>query len=450
MRFAHLADTHLGYRQYNLIEREEDFYETFHKTVDKIIESEVDFVIHSGDLFESNKPSTRTLFEFQKGFFKLKEAGIPIYAIAGNHDSVMSQGSLPPQVLFKDLGLKLISPNQKCYLHGGVLICGLPFSPKTKMKFYREELKKLEKEADRHLKSILVMHQGIDKYFNQSYELELEHIPRNFDYYALGHLHNYIVDDFGKGKLVYPGSGDVWRTNELEDARKNGKGFCIVNLSQDPPEIERVKIDVSREYFREYIDYDKLDEKLEVIKNRIINLEKKPVLELIVENGDFNSSDVYDIINDALGEHVLTIRPTLRPDTIDGPLIPDDIEGTLDPRGLLYHELDERHNSKEINNLAVDLLDNLSKGNEEESKHISDKFYEDFYGLKINSSDDIEIAESENSGDSDGNMNSNNRDSNGNSDSNNRESSKNTDLKSMDNPADDEKGKSKIVSLDNF
>lgn len=439
MRFAHLADTHLGYRQYGLIEREEDFYETFHKTVDKIIESDVDFVIHSGDLFESNKPSTRTLFEFQKGFLKLKEAGIPVYAIAGNHDSVMRAGSLPPQVLFKELGLKLISPSQPCYLHGGVLICGLPYSPKTQMNYYLEKLRMLEKEADNHLKSILVLHQGIDKYFNQSYELELEHIPKNFDYYALGHLHNYIVDDFGKGKLVYPGSAEIWRTNELQDARKNGKGFCIVNLSQDPPEIERVAIDMPREYIREYIDYGDLNEKLDIIKNHIMKLENKPVLELIVENGDFNSSDVYDIINDALGEHVLTIRPNLRPDDSTITDIPEGDGETLDPRGLLYQELDERHNSKEINNLAVDLLDKLSKGNEEESKHISDKFYEDFYGLKINSSDDFDKDKHEKGVESDGN-----------SDSNYNESSKNIDSKSMDNPTDKEKGKSKFVSLDNF
>ena len=439
MRFAHLADTHLGYRQYGLMEREEDFYNVFHKTVDKIIESKVDFVIHSGDLFETNKPSTRTLFEFQKGFFKLNEAGIPVYAIAGNHDSVMKKGSLPPQVLFKELGLKLISPSQPCYLHGGVLICGLPYSPKTQMNYYREKLRMLEKEADNHLKSILVLHQGIDKYFNQSYELELEHIPKNFDYYALGHLHNYIVDDFGKGKLVYPGSAEIWRTNELQDARKNGKGFCIVNLSQDPPEIERVAIDMPREYIREYIDYGDLNEKLDIIKNHIMKLENKPVLELIVENGDFNSSDVYDIINDALGEYVLTIRPNFKPDDPTSIEIPEGDDETLDPRGLLYQELDEKHNSKEINNLAVDLLDNLSKGNEEESKHISDKFYEDFYGLKINSSDDFDKDKHEKGVESDGN-----------SDSNYKESSKNIDSKSMDNPTDKEKGKSKFVSLDNF
>ena len=441
MRFAHLADTHLGYRQYGLIEREEDFYKAFHKTVDKIIESDVDFVIHSGDLFETNKPTTKALYEFQKGFLKLKEAGIPVYAIAGNHDSVMKKGSLPPQVLFKEDGLKLISPNHPCYLHGGVLICGLPYSPKTQMKYYRDNLRKLEKEADNHIKSILVMHQGIDKYFNQNYELELEHIPKNFDYYALGHIHNYIVDDFGKGKLVYPGSGEIWRTNELEDERKNGKGFCIVNLSQDPPEIERVTIDMPREYIREYIDYNKLDEKLDIIKRHIMNLENKPVLELTVENGDFDSSDVYDIINDALGEYALTIRPYLKPDDPEGIDISDYEEGeTLDPRGLLYQELDERHNSREINNLAVDLLDNLSKGNMEESKHISDKFYEDFYGLKINSSDDIEKEENENSGES------------GNRDSNNMEADENTDskLREPDEKKEVEEQKTQFVNLDNF
>ncbi len=100
MKFAHLADTHLGYRQYGLIEREKDFYEVFDKVIDKIIEEKVDFVIHSGDLFETARPSPMALLTFQKGLLKLKGAGIPMYAIAGNHDVVMRKGSIPPQVIF--------------------------------------------------------------------------------------------------------------------------------------------------------------------------------------------------------------------------------------------------------------------------------------------------------------------------------------------------------------
>ena len=106
MKFAHLADTHLGYRQFGLLEREKDFYEVFDKIIDKIIEEKVDFVIHSGDLFDSARPSPSALLAFQKGLLKLKGAGIPIYAIAGNHDVVNRNGAIPPQVLFKKFGLK--------------------------------------------------------------------------------------------------------------------------------------------------------------------------------------------------------------------------------------------------------------------------------------------------------------------------------------------------------
>ena len=44
-KIAHLADTHLGYRQYGLLEREEDFYDAFNKIIDDIIEK--DFFIKS-------------------------------------------------------------------------------------------------------------------------------------------------------------------------------------------------------------------------------------------------------------------------------------------------------------------------------------------------------------------------------------------------------------------
>ena len=53
MKFAHLSDTHLGYRQFGLNEREKDFYEVFELIIDKIIEENVDFVIHSGDFCNS-------------------------------------------------------------------------------------------------------------------------------------------------------------------------------------------------------------------------------------------------------------------------------------------------------------------------------------------------------------------------------------------------------------
>ena len=269
MKFAHLADTHLGYRQFGLYEREKDFYEVFEKIIDRIIEEKVDFVIHSGDLFDNSRPSPIALLTFQKGLIKLKNANIPVYAIAGNHDSVLRKNSIPPQVLFKKFGLKVISPINTNYMYHDVFIAGLPFYSSSQYKNLKNKLSELSKKAASHEKSILVLHQGIDKYFNLQYELEIGDIPDNFTYYAIGHLHNYINDDFGEGKLVYPGSSEVWKTTELGDYRKNGKGFVIVDLDGKKPSVERINIDLPREFIEKTLEYDNLSNGIEEIKQNI-------------------------------------------------------------------------------------------------------------------------------------------------------------------------------------
>ena len=53
VRIAHLADTHLGHKQYNLEERENDIYDVLEEIGEIILEEKLDIVIHSGDLFDS-------------------------------------------------------------------------------------------------------------------------------------------------------------------------------------------------------------------------------------------------------------------------------------------------------------------------------------------------------------------------------------------------------------
>ena len=148
MKFAHLSDTHLGYRQFGLNEREKDFYEVFELIIDKIIEENVDFVIHSGDLFETARPSPNALLTFQKGLLRLKGAGIPMFAIAGNHDSVMRKESIPPHVLFKKWGLKVISPINTNYMFDDVFIAGLLYYPSSQSKNLKNKLAALVVKND--------------------------------------------------------------------------------------------------------------------------------------------------------------------------------------------------------------------------------------------------------------------------------------------------------------
>ena len=386
MKFAHLADTHLGYRQYGLFEREKDFYEVFDKVIDKIIEEKVDFVIHSGDLFETARPSPMALLTFQKGLLKLKGAGIPMYAIAGNHDVVMRKGSIPPHVIFKKLGLKVISNINPTYMQGDIFIAGLPYYPASHGKALKSKLAELSEKANKHDKSILVLHQGIDQYFKFNYELELGEIPDNFNYYALGHIHKYVNDAYGKGRLVYPGSGEIWKTSELADYRVNGKGFVVVDMQDSKPVVKRVKIDIPREFIERELNYNDLESGIAGIRETIKDFDKKPILKLTIKDVESDTSGVYEIIQDELGDLALMIRPTFIMAGEEFEII--DVESKkLGPEQLLESKLEE-YDDAEVTSLAVDLYHMLSKDKLDESQELIDQYFNEHYAIDL---DEIEF-----------------------------------------------------------
>ncbi len=378
MKFAHLTDTHLGYRQYGLIEREEDFYKVFRDIVANIISEKPDFVIHSGDLFEFSKPSPNTLLVSQEQLLKLNEANIPVYAIAGNHDILMRKKAIPPQVLFKNLGLNLITPKNQYFTFDDVFIGGTPYHSKLQADSLKDTLNSLSEKAEEFSKRILIIHQGIDKYLPWEYELELADLPKNFDYYACGHVHNRIVDDFAKGKLVYPGSTEIWKANELGDYLKKKKGFYLVEMNNDEIDVKAIDINLPREFISKTIQYPQLNKELYDLKDHIYKSYNKPIVNLTVEGGNFNRGDVYEQINNILADYCLKIRPTFKSEDIvnDEKLI-EDIT-TLEPKELLSEKL-KSFDNEDITNLGIGLFDNLSKDKTEESEKIVDNFYKDYF-----------------------------------------------------------------------
>ena len=87
IEIIHTADTHLGYTQYHNETREMDFENAFIEIITDAIESDVDAVIHSGDLFHHSKPNYRALSVVTRQLNRLDENGIPFIAIVGNHDA---------------------------------------------------------------------------------------------------------------------------------------------------------------------------------------------------------------------------------------------------------------------------------------------------------------------------------------------------------------------------
>jgi len=68
MRIAHLADLHLGFRQFQRLDasgvnqREADVAGAFRRAIDAVIDRRPDAVLIAGDLFHSVRPTNRAIF----------------------------------------------------------------------------------------------------------------------------------------------------------------------------------------------------------------------------------------------------------------------------------------------------------------------------------------------------------------------------------------------------
>lgn len=383
VKIAHLADTHLGYRQYGLIEREKDFYESFEKIIDDIIDKEVDYVIHSGDLFEQGKPPINALLCAQKGFVKLMENKIPVIVIAGNHDFIQKKDTSIPQKLYENENFHILTIHDRYIkINEDIIVAGLPYIQKSHEKAVKKMLNEIVKSVKSYKHKILMLHGGTTKHFEFNPEFELDTIPKGFDYYAMGHIHKRILEnDFKGGILSYPGSTEIKDKGEIEEYEKNHKGYNLLSISENIS-VEFIDIKLERKFLVEDIRYPELDQKLNELESRINNeilsyTDKKPVLILTVKEGDFNSSDVAQRVYDKLGDISLTIRLNYNP-TLTKPGTDGQDKPALSPEMLIREQLSE-YNNEYISQLGVDLYEALIEKNTEQAEEISQSFYDKYY-----------------------------------------------------------------------
>lgn len=87
MKFLHISDVHLGCTRYQLAESPRDFFDAWIDVLQKYaIGEKVDFVIMCGDFFHKRSVPPETMNYAFAGLSLLKDAGIPVAAIEGNHD----------------------------------------------------------------------------------------------------------------------------------------------------------------------------------------------------------------------------------------------------------------------------------------------------------------------------------------------------------------------------
>jgi DNA repair protein SbcD/Mre11 len=261
VKLAHIADPHLGIRQYHRLtpgginQREADIAQAFRHAVDGVLEARPDAVILAGDLFHSVRPTNAAIVFAFRQIQRLREAlpDAPIVLIAGNHDTPRSVETGSILRLFEELGVDVATdePRRLVYPHLELSILAVP-SPAV-MSPDRPPFRP-DGPAQRQ---VLVMHGEIEgEYpFDRSSadyggavidrrELHLE----EWTYVALGHYHTqHEVEGnaWYAGALEWVGP-NLWGERE-DDIRHgaHGKGWLLADL--DRGHVERHSIPSARE-----------------------------------------------------------------------------------------------------------------------------------------------------------------------------------------------------------
>jgi len=90
-RVACLSDTHLGYRQYGLARRQQDFSLALESALADIYKQGIRLVLNTGDLLHSNRPGADTMADVQRMHTWLVAQQMMMLVIPGNHDRALDE-----------------------------------------------------------------------------------------------------------------------------------------------------------------------------------------------------------------------------------------------------------------------------------------------------------------------------------------------------------------------
>jgi DNA repair protein SbcD/Mre11 len=290
MKFSHLADCHIGsFRDPKLSDLST---KAFLKAVDISIKKQVDFILISGDLFNTALPQIDKLKAVVLKLKELKDNDILVYIIAGSHDFSSTGKTMLDVLEAAGLVINVVKgkvKDEKLLLEftidkkTNVKITGMLGKKGTLEKHYYKDLDLKNLEEEDGFK-IFMFHSAITELKSKNLELmdsiNLSNFPKNFDYYAGGHVHEiieYSSNDYYKN-VIFPGPLFPNNFKEIEDLGSGG--FFIYDdglVNYEKIEIyETISIKLNcnnltpKEINLKLISY--INEKKEKLKDKIITI----------------------------------------------------------------------------------------------------------------------------------------------------------------------------------
>jgi len=328
-KFAHIADCHIGANREPALEKLE--LTAFSKALDICIQERVDFILIAGDLFHANIPDMRVTNEAVKKMKEVRDKGIPIYVIYGSHDYSPNQTSMIDILDSAGLIRKIV----KGEVVDGKLRLDFFVDPKTKAKLtgisarkvgieknYYEILDRETLEKEPGFK-IFAFHSAISElkpeFFAEMESIPVSFIPKGFDYYAGGHIHQCCEASLpDHEKIAYPGALFAGYPRDFEQSAKGVKrGFFVVRFEDKVEDVEFKEVPVC-EYA--YFEYDVSDKNsIQAKKDLLERLNKIDVTNKLVivkikgelsggKTSDINTSEIRSLLIENGALHVIVNR----------------------------------------------------------------------------------------------------------------------------------------------
>lgn len=249
MRVAALGDAHLGRTYLPVVDaatgvnrRELDFEEAFSRAVDAALAAEPDIVLWLGDVFDHPRPSYRSFRVASRELRKIRDHGVRLVAISGNHDTPRLPGTGSPYTVLADTFPEMTFACRLQYEHvdiGGARIHCVPQMLTVPAALDALAEADGNRSADRS--NLLVTHPRLTQLrprYDDINEIEVDVGALRSDFVLLGHYHVHQRVDDG---IWYAGSTDSFTFADDPDLPKG-----IVVLDTDTGALEHVAVAGSR------------------------------------------------------------------------------------------------------------------------------------------------------------------------------------------------------------
>jgi DNA repair protein SbcD/Mre11 len=246
MKLAHLADLHLGYRQFDrqtprgANQREADVAQAFARAVDDLLEQRPELVVIAGDIFHSVRPTNPAiLFLFQQlQRVRVALPETPVILLAGTHDTPRTSETGSILKLYEAVGADVVLdvPRRLVFPRLDCAVLAVPHQA-----LVSPDRPALRPERGGPTLNILLTHfqwpalgeaRGTMEYGGALLGPE-DLAPAQWDYVALGHYHvahEVFPNAWYAGSLEYLPPNPWGQLQEEAELGRPGKGYLLVDL----------------------------------------------------------------------------------------------------------------------------------------------------------------------------------------------------------------------------